>query len=135
MITKMAEYLSACPVLDGRRVFVNYLAEEEGSMSVEVSGSRSRVREYADGGIMRGITFTLSIRDNFAVSQSENRGIAEKCRGIEKWVEEQNLKGNLPALDEACLAVSVGISKCFEVAGTKDFSARYQAEIELIYLT
>ncbi|MBR5155163.1 MAG: hypothetical protein IKW62_01600 [Clostridia bacterium] len=133
MIIEVAEYLSACPVLEGRRVCVNYLAEDEDSISVEVAKSRNSVKEYADGGKMRGITFTLSIRDNFGISQMENKEIAEKCREIENWVEEQNLKGNLPVLKGNDLSVSVGISKCFEIVETKDFSARYQADIELIY--
>ncbi len=134
MITEMAKYLSACPALEGREVSVNYLAKDIGSVSVEVTGSHDKIKEYADGGSMRSITFALLIRDNCGISQAENSDIAEKCQKIENWVEEQNLKGNLPVLKNCGHSVSVGISKCFEIAETQDFSARYKADIELIYL-
>ncbi len=133
MIVEMANYLSGCPHLSGRQVCVNYLAEAEDSVSLEISGSREAVREYADGGVMKGVTFTLAIRDNFGISQPESCKIAQSCRQIEKWIEEQNLIGNLPLLSGKERSVSVGVKNCFKVTQTKDFSARYEAEIELIY--
>ena len=72
MLVEVAKYLSACPELEGRQVCINHLAENEESVSLEVSGSRDSVKEYADGGVMRGVTFILSIRDDFGVSQPES---------------------------------------------------------------
>ncbi len=135
MLIKMATYLSRCPELSGRRVCVNYLAEAEGSVSLEISNSQSSVKEYADGGVMRTLSFTLSIRDSFGISQVDNCETARMCQGIERWIEEQNLMGNLPELEKGLCSVSVGVSKCFEIVQTKDFLAKYSAELELIYLS
>ncbi len=134
MLAKMADYLSGCPELLDSRVCVNYLAEGDGAVSLQILGDRSSVKEYADGGAMRRATFNLAIRSMFGISQPQNCDIAEKCEKIEKWIEEQNLRGNLPVLDGDLHAVSVGVKKCFEIADTKDFLARYEAQIELIYI-
>ncbi len=133
MLIEMAKFLSDCPELSGSQVCINYLAEGEGSVSLEVSGSREGVREYADGGVMRGVTFTLAIRSGFGISQPQNCDIEEKCRKIEKWIEEQNLKGILPVLQGSDRAVSIGVARRFLIASTKDYMARYEARIELIY--
>ena len=133
MLVEVAKYLSACPELEGRQVCINHLAENEESVSLEVSGSRDSVMEYADGGVMRGVTFILSIRDDFGVSQPESCDIARRCAKIEKWVEEQNLMGNLPVLEGSAKSVSLGVARCFEIVSTRDFLARYEMQIELIY--
>ena len=133
MIVEMANYLSGCPALRGRQVCVNYLGDGDGSVSLEVASSRENIKGYADGAVMRGITFILVLRDGFALSQSQNTEIARMCEEIEGWVEEQNLKGLLPDLLDGAQAISVGIARCFKIAQTRDFSARYEAQIELIY--
>ncbi len=133
MLVKMKDYLAECPELSAMEMCVNYLAENEGSASIEMWGNRENIREYADGGIMKSVIFTLAIRGSFGLSQPENREISDKCQKIENWVEEQNLKGNLPELEGEMHSVSVGISKCFRIVKTHDFSARYEAQIELIY--
>lgn len=133
MIIEVAKYLSACPHLAGRGVSVNYLDKEEASASLEMIKKRNTVREYADGGVLKAAVFTLALRENFGIGEDESARIAEKCQGIEKWIEEQNLKENLPVLAGAEIAVSVGVSKCFEIVRTDTLAARYEAEIEVIY--
>lgn len=133
MIIEVAKYLSGCPYMAGERVCVNYLGKEDASASLEMTKKRETVREYADGGILKAASFVLALRESFGIDEDESKRTAEKCQGIEKWIEEQNLKGNLPVLAGGEIAVSVGVSKCFEIVRTDTAMARYEAEIEVIY--
>lgn len=133
MIIEVAKYLSDCPCMAGERVCVNYLDKGDASASLEMTKSRETVREYADGGILKATNFVLALRESFGIDENESKRIAEKCQGIEKWIEEQNLKGNLPVLAGSESVISIGVSKCFEIVRTDTVTARYEAEIEVVY--
>lgn len=134
MIVEMAKYLSSCPFFDGERVELNYLDCKIGAASVEMKESKNIVREYADGGVLMAAVFKLAVRGGFGLLDEESRQLADRLCRIEKWIEEQNLIGNLPGFEAAVKAVSVGVVKCFCIERTDGNSARYEAEIELIYL-
>lgn len=135
MITKIADFISGCPYLEGAYARVNCLDREVGSVSVEMTKNKRSVREYADGGGLEALTFVIALREGFDVGEAENRRIAEKCSLFEKWIEEQNINGCLPEFEDGRTVASVGLSSCFELARTDNISARYEAEIEVIYYT
>ncbi len=131
MISSLARYISDCPYLDGEKVNVNYLKKENASISLEMTKERSLIREYADGGTLKGITFVLALRMPFI--ESEGVRNSEKCQKIEKWIEEQNSKGCLPKLNGTETVISLRLKKGFAPGGVYGNFARYEAEIELIY--
>ena len=135
MINEMIEFLSLCPFLEGKEINVNYLDFTDEAIMLEPEGKRQVVRRYADGGILKSALFRLVIRRQFCSDISENKRIADEFALIEKWIEEQNLNGNLPAINDARKLVSVGVAKCFEISKIDRSSARYEAKIELIYLS
>jgi len=135
MINEMMEFLSLCPFLDGKEINVNYLDHTDKAIMLEPEGKRQVLRRYADGGLLKSALFRLVIRRPFCPDISENKKLANELGLIEKWIEEQNLNGNLPIIRDARRSVSVGVAKCFEITKTDRNSARYEAKIELIYLS
>ena len=133
MIAKVAEFLSGCPYLYGETVNINYLDKADGAISLGMSQKSVSLKEYSDGGALKGVFFILSLCKEFGPSFAENTRISENCESIENWVEEQNLKGNLPKLDGGREVVSIGVSKRFGLVHTNRIAARYEAEIEVIY--
>lgn len=135
MVNKMVEFLSLCPILGRKEINVNYLDHSDMSVMIKPVGERQVVRRYADGGTLKAAVFKVVIRRSFGPEIRENKRIAEEFNLVEKWIEEQNLKGNLPEVTNAQKAVSIGVAKCFEVSETDRNSSRYEAEIELVYLS
>ena len=131
MINEMAKYLSGCPYLDSETVNVNYLKKETAAVSLEMTKERSVVREYADGGALRGVTFVIALRGRLV--GSEALLAAERCQKIEEWIEEQNRSGNLPQLDLGKPAIDLKVVKGFEATTVYGDRVRYEAEIEVIY--
>lgn len=131
MISSLAKYISDCPYLDGEKVNINYLKKEKAAVSLEMTKERSLVREYIDGGTLKGITFVLALRMPFA--EGEGLRNSEKCQKIEKWIEEQNSGGHLPKPNSGETAISLTIKKGFAPESFYGNFARYEAEIELIY--
>ena len=135
MINKVAEFLSLCPYLHGKEINVNYLDHKDGAVMLKVEGEQRVIRKYADGGALKSVVFGLVIRRGFAPEIARNKCLADEFGKIEMWIEEQNLKGNLPEIKNALRAVSVGVEKCFKVSDTDRSGARYEAKIELIYIS
>ncbi|MBQ9736964.1 MAG: hypothetical protein IJV86_00975 [Clostridia bacterium] len=131
MINEMAKYLSDCPYLDGETVNVNYLKRENAAVSLEMTKERSAVREYADGGALRGVTFVIALRGRLV--GSEALLASERCQKIEEWIEEQSLSGNLPQSHLGKPVVDLKVVKGFETATVYGDRVRYEAEIEVIY--
>lgn len=133
MILKIAKFLSACPYLMGERINVNFLAQSDAAVSIMMTQTRKTVKEYADGGRLDAAVFVLALRESFGVDDSENKRIAEKCSNIERWIEEQSLSGSLPELAKDEAMAAIGIVKSFHMVRTDSMSARYEAELEVIY--
>ena len=134
MITRLVEYISACPQLEGKQLKVNYLDKEIGSASLEMTQDQKRVRSYADGGSLEQKVFVLALREGFGMGDSENQRIIEKCQMIEEWLEKWAEDGQNSGLKEDGTVVFVNVLKPFRTIRTEGSFARYEAEIEIIYL-
>ncbi len=133
MLKQTADFIETCPYLGGQPVNVNYLDKGEASVSLEQLPRLRSVREYSDGGALKGQSFVIALNEAFGTGEEDSVLISQKCQSIEKWLEEQNLSGNLPVLGDGAVAVSLGVTKQFAPVRTNGISARYEAEIEVIY--
>ncbi len=134
MIRRLAEYISACPYFEGRELNVNYLGKEIGSASLEMTGNRKTVRSYADGGSLEQTVFVLALREAFDMGDFDNQHIVEKCGAIEKWLEKETGDSEICGTKEDITLNSVRVLKPFSVISTEGSFARYEAEIEIVYL-
>ena len=129
MIRRLAECISACPYLEDREVKVNYLDKDIGAASIERAQSRKSEKAYTDGGRLENTVFVLALREAFGMGDFENQRIEEKCEAIEKWLEEEFLESK----DDLGL-IFLRLIKPFGISGTEGSFARYEAEIEVVYL-
>lgn len=75
-----------CPLLEGRRLNINCLGENPGSVSVDAVASGEVVKEYADGGALRQFVFTVSVRAPFDNDAAENESTAIFMEKLKDWI-------------------------------------------------
>ncbi len=135
MITKLASFISECPAFSGEVVKTNFLGKEVGRASLEATNNKRPVTQYADGGALMRCSFVLALRESFGFGEMDSQRISDKCIAIENWIEEQNISRDTLERFVGAEVVSIGVSKCFELAKSDGASARYEAEIEVVCLT
>lgn len=135
MISKLASFISECPVFSGEVVMTGFLGKEVGRASLEATNDKRQVRQYADGGALTKYSFVLALRESFGFGDLDSQRISDKCTAIENWIEEQNISRDALESFVGAEVVSIGVSKCFELVKSDGASARYEAEIEVVCLT
>ncbi len=134
MISKLASFISECPVFLAEAVNTNFLGKRVGSASLEATKNKRAVREYADGGALICYSFVLALRESFGFGDLDSQRISDKCSAIENWIEEQNISRDALERCVGTEVVSIGVSKCFEMVKSDGALARYEAEIEVVCL-
>ncbi len=133
MIEELKNYFSACPVLDGREVNINFLAEKSGSVSIEPAKCTPIIKSYKTGGSLRQYCFALVIRCPKRGSEAEALGNEQLCEALADWAEENSENGNLPklAMPLASQRLEVSSGGYLEDGGSNH--AKYQIVFRLIY--
>lgn len=133
MVVKMAEFISACPALSGKKVCVNYLDGEVGAVALEFAPQQGQLKHYADGSSLCTQKFLIAVREEYGKADAVNRSVRERCKAIESWINEKNRLGQMPELGQQIQAVSCIIIRNFVPVATGSVDARYEAELELVF--
>ncbi len=135
MVGQMIEYLSRCPVFDGREININYLDGKPSAYSLDATSGLSVVKRYADGGMLCEKMFVLSMRKENSAAAKRNALVARECEAFERWISEQNSNGVLPAADEGQIPCSLEVSKGFRIVQTASVDVRLEAELRFVFYT
>lgn len=138
IIEALRQYFAGSPVFTGQRLDIDCLASDPESYSIDSVPSERVVTRYCDGSTVRRQLFTISSRAAYGTDltqQRENIGLFE---ALEAWLDTQDALGILPPLGEGRRARSMKVlSSGYPIEsedGDQGSTARYQIQLELIYL-
>ena len=131
MVERLIEFLSECPVLEGRAINCGYLGDDAGSCSVEMGARVYEAKRYSDGARLMKRQFVLALREIYSQDVQTNLTAAGVCTEVERWIEEMNRAGKLPNLSGFGTAKAISVAQGFRLMSTESLDARYEAELEL----
>lgn len=130
-IKKIRDYFNVCPLLDeDARINVDYWGNEPIEYTIYSEPSQTIVKQYVDGGSIRQYQFTFIIYANYSADlgqQLDNTGFLED---FSDWIEENNKKGILPAIEGAYTLEALGNG--FPVAA-EDKTIQFQIPLRVLY--
>ena len=111
---------------------LNYLAESENAISIEVVPCNPVLKRYADGGEVRQVEFVLALRDLYDGDRKENVEAAEFFEKLADLIREKSDAGELPAPD-GCEAREMRVlSHGYAISNTQR-TVRYQMQLRFTY--
>ena len=134
IIDKIIDYIRDCPLLDANTpITSDYLSEEALNYSIETSPTETVTTEYIDGSTERQLVFYLTSREVASAYDDINIQNTIFYENFANWIEEQNDLGNLPELDNPCVALSIEtLSPAYVVQIDAD-RARYVIHMKFTY--
>ncbi len=92
IIERLKDFFSACPLIDGANVNVDFLDKTPLSLSINPEPCEPIIKRYTCGGCVKQFCFTLAVRVGYGMGYD-----AELSEGLAEWIEEKN--NELPMLD------------------------------------
>ena len=134
MILKgVRDFFLRCDLFKGKSINVNFLAHNEGAVSIEPFGSLSVVKKYCDGKKVFSQDYYLSVRCGFDANIELNLKDAAFLESVCLWLDEQNQAGNLPYLGDRFIADRIIVTKAPYLYESSVQGARMQIDFSLIY--
>ena len=124
-----------CPHLSGKRLSVNFLAEQPGALGLTAVSCKPVVQKYADGGQLRQFQFMLSARAPFDDDAEDALLSQGLIGGITDFLEKASAQGIFPALSNGNIPREFAVlSRCAPLSNNTK-TARLQATCSLLYET
>lgn len=133
MIDSVRDFMKSCPLLSEIDVNINYLNESAVSGAVENVSAQPVIKMYTDGGTMRQMLFTVSLRQAFGQEDAANGAAVSKLEQVSDWIETQSNAGILPSLEGKRSPVSLEIEKSGWLEDKTTDTAKYQLQCRLVY--
>ena len=133
IIDTLRSYIRTCPLVSDGKINVDYLGAKAGEYTIDVSPETPIVKRYIDGGSLRKVNFVFGSREYYGadvLTNLENSGFYEE---FSRWVEAQNVKGNLPSLDGGKIAQSIETLSPGYLLDSASDTAQYQIQCRLTY--
>ena len=122
IIGALQEYLDQCPLLEGRRLNVDYLTRRPLTYMISPSPVDSLVRQYHGGSAMRQFVFVLA--------SSNLYGFFER---LEDWMRVQTKRRALPQLPGSRMAQKLEAISTGYLYNATATEAHYQIQCRLTY--
>lgn len=131
MIEAVKAWLESCPLLEGERIAVDYLAAEPGSWAIDVTPVQPIIKRYINGATQRQYSFDLAAKRRYGDDIAQNSGNLELYEQLAAWLSAPPFLPDLGAGKR--VQKSEVVSSGFAAyADTK--SARYQISCRIIYI-
>ena len=138
IIENIRNFIKECPYLEefegAVRIGVDYLDKETTTYSIEKVPCNPIIKKYVDGSCKKQELFIFSSRESYGqdvFNNLENINFYEK---FAEWIEEMNIKGELPFLDNKKEAEKIDVISNGYAFSTDVDKARYQIQLRLIYI-
>ena len=131
----MQEFLSTCPMIDGKKIKVNYLGNTAISYTLYEEPTEEKLDEFIGGSSIRRRLFIFASREAYSAAEIENMKVSAFFDDFSDWIETQNDADNLPKLPAGCEAQSVEVltSGYSMSADAETHKQRYQIQLALEY--
>lgn len=131
IIESVREYISTCPLMDDRKINIDYLGDGI-EYSIDPIGVDPIYKKYVDGGCIRQFQFALTSKEYYdgdARTMIGNSGFYQK---FDEWISENNYSGIYPALNNYTV-VKLEILMSGYLFSTDTDYARYQIQLRMLY--
>lgn len=133
IIESIRDFILTCPFLEDWHVNIDYLGIPM-SYSIDPLPADPIVRKYMDGGAVKQYLFAFTSNEEFdgdARTGIENSGFYQR---FEEWIEEQNLKKNLPVLENPKqYPISIDTVQSGYLYDAETDKGQYQIQCRFIY--
>lgn len=136
LIESIKNFIADCPYLeDMKSLNVDFLNDENNSISVEETPTDTVIEEYIDGSSERQFTFVIAARLHYSEEVRNNIDNSGLFENVQNWLEECTNSDTLPTLDEGLIPLKIeALSNGYLFGLGGDLaSARYQIQCRLIY--
>lgn len=136
IIDSIRKFIRTCPYLQefngAVKVNVDYLGDESTMYSIEETPCESIIKKYVDGSSIRQFEFIFCSRESYGPDVLNNISNSGFYEDFANWIEEENIKGNLPDLnDKECRTIEcLTTGYAFQTDVDK---ARYQIQMRITY--
>ena len=129
----LREYIKTCPILDGKRLNVDFLPEAAASCSVDAAPVNPVVKRYIDGSSLRQFSFVLASRALYGEElrqQLDNLGLFED---FSDWLDRKNRARDFPDLGTGRRVTKLEVTTSGYVFAPGVNAARYQIQCRMLY--
>lgn len=135
IIKALRDYISQCPYLYefNKGINIDYLDNDSTTYSIEEVPCEPIIKRYINGDTKRQYDFIFASRESYGADVFQNIENSGFYEDFSSWIEEESLKGNLPALEGNKESLEIKVSTTGYAFQTDDNSARYQIQLKLIY--
>lgn len=133
VIEKLIDFIESCPLLEEFNVKTDYCAEDAISYCIEVSPSAKTLNTYIDGSKEQQLSFTFSSKEVMSDYDDTNMYNTIFYEKFAKWIEEQNMYGNLPLLDDGYESISIEVISHGYVIQSESDRGRYVMQMKFKY--
>lgn len=133
IIGALQEYLDQCPLLEGRRLNVDYLTRRPLTYMISPSPVDSLVRQYHGGSAVRQFVFVLASSNLYGedvLTNISNSGFFER---LEDWMRVQTKRRALPQLPGSRMAQKLEAISTGYLYNATATEAHYQIQCRLTY--
>lgn len=133
IIDQIRDFIRTCPLVEGKRINVDYLGADVGEYTIDVIPSAPVIKSYVDGGSVRQVAFTFGSKEYYSsdfLQNIENAGFYEK---LAAWFEEKSQEEDFIKLGVGKKAMRVDITSSGYLFNEEQDKARYQCQCRLVY--
>lgn len=138
IIENIRNFIKKCPYLEefegAVRIGVDYLDKETTNYSIEKVPCNPIIKKYVDSSCKKQELFIFSSRESYGQDVFNNIDNINFYEKFAEWIEEMNIKGELPLLDNKKEAEKLEVTSNGYAFATDIDKARYQIQLRLIYL-
>lgn len=134
MLNAIFEYFKSCPLLNGRKISIDYLGHEAIEYSIDIPPFEKDYKPaYVDGGGLKQFVFIFGSREYYGTDVMQNLENSGFYNNLVEWVEAQNKLENLPLLTSGKTAQRIEIDTPGYLFDSEERTARYQVQMRLVY--
>lgn len=138
VIESIRNFIKKCPYLEefegAIKIGVDYLDKESTTYSIEKVPCNPIIKKYVDGSCKKQELFIFSSRESYGPDVFNNLDNINFYEKFAEWVEEMNVKGELPLLDNGRSSEKLEVTSNGYAFQTDVDKAQYQIQLKLIYI-
>ena len=131
IIESVREYLAGCPLMDDRKINIDYLGDGI-EYSIDPIGVSPIYKQYVDGGCIRQFQFSLTSKEFYDGDARTMIGNSGFYQEFEEWIADKDAQGDYPELDGYLVVKLEVLMSGYLFSADADY-ARYQIQLRMLY--
>lgn len=134
LVNDLRNYFLTCPLLkENSALNVDFLSVDGIEYSIDTVPTETTIERYVDGSRLCQHNFVFASRENYSADSLQNIENVAFYEKLEKWINQNNLKRNLPKLLDGT-AQKIEVTTAGYLFDENMTTARYQIQCRLTYI-